>query len=284
MQPSTLQHYLDHRRRYEILLWVGFFMIQWIANVWVIVFDIERVDLDVRVWEIIVWEGSSGLMFGLLIPLLLAFDRAFPLRLDRWRRGVLAHLLFTVPFSVAHVVGMVAIRKLVYAAVGGSYDFGPWPVELFYEYLKDFRTYLLLLALIYLYRFILLRLQGEAQFLAEGREEAPPEPVVDRFLVKKLGREFLVKVNDIDWIEAAGNYVNLHVGQRLYPLRETMTNIEARLTDAGFVRVHRSAIVNMDRIAEISPFDTGDAEARLETGAVVPISRRYRSQLREQLA
>ena len=284
MQHSTLHHYLAHRRRYEILMWVGFFLVQWIANVWVILWDLDRLAEHVGAWEVIVWEGSSGLVLGLLIPVLLVFDAHYPLRLEAWRKGLKAHLLFTIPFSIAHVVGMVAIRKLVYAAVGRSYDFGFWPVELFYEYLKDFRTYLLLLALIYLYRFILLRLQGEAQFLAEGREETPLAPVVDRFLVKKLGREFLVKVDDIDWVEASGNYVNLHVGQRLYPLRETMTNIEAKLADAGFVRVHRSAIVNMDRIAEIVPFDTGDAEARLETGAVVPISRRYRAQLKEQLA
>jgi len=190
-----------------------------------------------------------------------------------------------VPWSLMHVGGMVLLRKLAYVTMGASYRFGELPGELIYEYLKDFRSYAGFLALIYLYRFVLRRAQGEAQFLAEGAEDgsASQQPVTDRFLVKKLGREFLVKVADIDWIEASGNYVNLRVGTRAYPLRETMAGIEARLADAGFMRVHRSAIVNLDRVVEIVPFDTGDGEARLAGDLRVPVSRRFRKGLRERL-
>jgi DNA-binding LytR/AlgR family response regulator len=88
---------------------------------------------------------------------------------------------------------------------------------------------------------------------------------------------------DIDWVEAAGNYVNLRVGTRAYPLRETMAGIEGRLGEAPFMRVHRSAIINLDRVEEIVPFDTGDGEARLKGGQRVPVSRRYRKELRERL-
>ncbi len=134
-----------------------------------------------------------------------------------------------------------------------------------------------------MYRFVLRRLQGEAEFLTEGQEEAEPVAVVDRFLIKKLGREFLVRVEHIDWIESSGNYVNLHVGERVYPLRETMTNISERLINQGFQRVHRSAIVNLDRIDELLTFDSNDGEVRLTSGASVPASRRYRKELRERL-
>jgi hypothetical protein len=281
----NLQTYLRHRRPFEIALWALFFIIQFSANVAVVLFDINRVALDFEPWQVMVWEGSSIAMQALLLPVILGFDRRFPLELGHLGRGLPAHALFTVPFSLAHVLGMVGLRHLAYRWAGGQYDFGHWPTELFYEYLKDFRAYAGYIALIYLYRFVLRRLQGEARFLAEeaAEERSPPQPVTDRFLVKKLGREFLVKVDDIDWIEAAGNYVNLHVGQRLYPLRETMAGIEQRLQGAGFERVHRSAIVNLDRVAEIVPFDTGDAEARLNSGAKVSVSRRYRAQLRERL-
>jgi DNA-binding LytR/AlgR family response regulator len=102
-------------------------------------------------------------------------------------------------------------------------------------------------------------------------------------LIKKLGREFLVRVDDIDWIEASGNYVNLHVGSQVYPLRETMTGITERMQPQGFQRVHRSAVVNLDRVAEIVPFESGDGEARLASGARVPVSRRYRKELRERI-
>jgi DNA-binding LytR/AlgR family response regulator len=189
-----------------------------------------------------------------------------------------------VPVSVLHVVGMVALRELAYAGMGGNYEFGDWPAGLGYEYLKDVRTYAAFLAVIHLYRVVLRRWQGEAEFLSEGQEDVAAEPVTDRFLVKKLGREFLVKVDHIDWIEASGNYVNLHVGERLYPLRETMAGIQLKLDGRGFARVHRSAIVNLDRVREIEPFDTGDARAHLHSGGVVPVSRRYRQELKDRLA
>ena len=141
----------------------------------------------------------------------------------------------------------------------------------------------MILALIHLYRFILRRIQGEAELMDEG--EALDEPAVtsERFLVKKLGREFLVRTNDIDWIEACGNYVNLHVGRRVYPLRDTMTRIDGRLADQGFQRVHRSAIVNLERIVELSQTESGDGEARLTSEVVVPVSRSYRKALRARL-
>jgi len=194
--------------------------------------------------------------------------------------------LVLADLRIPTVGGMVLLRHVAYVIEGGRYVFGDLPGELFYEYLKDFRAYWGFVALIYLYRHILLRLQGEAQFLTEGKEDSlqSAQPVTDRFLVKKLGREFLVKVDHIDWIEASGNYVNLHVGERLYPLRETMAGIQQRLVGQGFARVHRSAIVNLDRVREIEPFDTGDARAHLLGGGVVPVSRRYRQALKERLA
>ena len=70
---------------------------------------------------------------------------------------------------------------------------------------------------------------------------------------------------------------------RVYPLRDTMTSISEKLATQGFQRVHRSAIVNLDQVAEIVAFDTGDGEARLRTEATVPVSRRFRKELRERL-
>lgn len=240
--------------------------------------------LDIQRWEPWAWESSSAIAWLALIPLVVAFNRRFPLQTGRFRRSIPAHLLFTVPVSLLHVLGMVALRELANAWMGGNYDFGEWSAGLGYEYLKAVRTYAAFLAVIYLNRFVLRRWQGEAEFISEGNEDVAAEPVTDRFLVKKLGREFLVKVDHIDWIEASGNYVNLHVGERLYPLRETLAGILLKLDGKGFARVHRSAIVNLDRIREIEPFDTGDARAHLLEGGVVPVSRRYRQELKDRLA
>lgn len=280
----TPQTYLRHRRAYEIGAWILLAAINGAGNSITINIDMANSGMDVQRWEPWVWELSSGLAWLALIPALLAFDRRFPLQVGRFRRSVPAHLLFTVPFSAGHVLLMVALRELAYAWMGGDYDFGRWADGLGYEYLKDVRTYASFLGVIYLYRFVLRRWQGEAGFISEGPEDVADEALTERFLVKKLGREFLVKVEHIDWIEASGNYVNLHVGGRVYPLRETMAGILARLDGRGFARVHRSAILNLDRVREIEPFDTGDARAHLLDGGVVPVSRRYRQALKERLA
>lgn len=281
MSPQT---YLRHRRIFEVGIWIVLAAINCGGNAITRNIDFASSGLDIARWEPWVWEFSSGTLWVALVPLLLWFDRRFPLQPGEFRRSVPAHLLLTLPVSLLHVLGMVALRELTYAAMGADYDFGDWLGRFGYEYLKDARTYGAILALVYLYRFVLRRWQGEAGFISEGREDVAAEPVTDRFLVKKLGREFLVKVDQIDWVEASGNYVNLHVGERVYPLRETMAGIQQKLDSRGFARVHRSAIVNLDRVREIEPFDTGDARAHLLGGGTVAVSRRYRQELKERLA
>ena len=102
----------------------------------------------------------------------------------------------------------------------------------------------------------------------------------ERFLVRKLGREFLIAAKDIEYLQASGNYVNLHLRGRDYPLRSTIAGVEERLDPARFQRVHRSYILNLDHLASIEPLDTGDARLHLADGSTLPCSRRYRAQLR----
>lgn len=235
-------------------------------------------------WEPWSWEWSSGLLILALIPAVLTVERRWPLRLDSWRASLPWHLLASVPFSLIHVGGMVALRKLAYAAMDRHYSFGAWWPNFGYEYLKDIRTYFLIIALVSLSRLWLMRWQGEARLLAEPDEGPPVEPVErpERFLVRKLGKEFLVNASEIEWLQASGNYVNLHVRGRDYPLRSTMAGIEERLDMRRFVRVHRSYVVNLDYLAEIEPLDAGEARLRMRDGTVVPCSRRYRALLRER--
>ena len=225
---------------------------------------------------------AGALLLLALLPAQLAFDRRFPFQAATWRRALAGHLLATVPYSLLHVVGMVGLRHLAYGAVGSQYDFGYWPKELLYEYLKDVRTYASTITIVYLYRLLLLRLQGEARLLTAPDTGLPAEAIErpNRFLVRKLGAEFLVAAQDIEFLEAAENYVNLHVRGRVYPLRSTMTAIQDRLDPTRFVRVHRSYIVNLDCLEQIEPLDTGDARLLLKNGARIPCSRRYRSALR----
>jgi two-component system, LytTR family, response regulator len=93
-------------------------------------------------------------------------------------------------------------------------------------------------------------------------------------------RTVFIKTDEIDWIEASGNYVNVHTGRHTYLLRTSMGSIEARLDPAKFARVHRSAIVRIDRVLELRSSGGGDYKIALSDGSVVPMSARYRDRLR----
>jgi LytTr DNA-binding domain-containing protein len=264
----------------EVAFWVVLCILNTVFNGMVARIDNART----AAWEPWVWECSSAILILALIPAVLAVERRWPFRFDTWRRSLPWHLLATVPFSLLHVGGMVALRKLVYTWAGWQYRFGDWWLHFGYEYLKDIRTYFIIIALTCLSRLWLMRWQGEARLLVAPEQGAPVEPIdrPERFLVRKLGREFLVNAREIEWLQAAGNYVNLHVHGRDYPLRATMAGIEERIDPLRFVRVHRSYFVNLDCLAEIEPLDTGDARLQMRDGAKIPCSRRYRAALRER--
>lgn len=284
--PSPLDRYLRHRRFYEVGFWVLFWLLQAAGNSLTSIMEVRRAAGRFADWEPVVWEFSSCMVLLAMVPLLLRIEQRFPFRFGYWRRSLLAHAVATVPFSLLHVGAMVLLRKLAYAAMGCHYDFGNTGRQLVYEYLKDCRTYAYILAFPYVYRFFLLQLQGEASLLSAPEDAAPVEPVErpERFLVRKMGKEFLVAAADIEWLEASGNYVNLYVRGHHYPLRSTMAALEPRLDPRRFQRVHRSYMVNLDHLAEIEPLDTGDARLKLRDGTPVPCSRRYREALRVRAA
>jgi two-component system, LytTR family, response regulator len=105
----------------------------------------------------------------------------------------------------------------------------------------------------------------------------------ERLIVRSGGRIVILRVAEIDWIEAASNYVRLHAGDREYLLRETMTALESKLDPADFVRIHRSTIVRIDRIRELEPLFQGDYVVILEDGTRLTSSRGYRERLQDLL-
>lgn len=112
--------------------------------------------------------------------------------------------------------------------------------------------------------------------LAEMRPEAR-QP--DRIAVKSGNRVFLVKIEDIDWVEADDNYVVLHVGNERHMQRSTIAAMEEKLPEQKFVRISRSAMVNIDRIKELQPLFHGEYVVILKTGAKLTLSRTHRDKL-----
>ncbi len=268
--------------RHRVRLWqIGFFgaMVAAFAtvNVFTTLANKASDGIYLSPWEPVIWEYSSALLIWLLIPGIAWFNNRFLIGARTWKWTIPSHLLATVPYSIIHVSGMVELRKLAYAAAGRHYEFGAPLANWIYEYRKDFVSYWLILAALYAFRVYRLWL--------ESRLAPPPNPAptagggLDRLVVKKLNREFILNTADIDRIEADGNYVTIHAQGQDYPLRESLAALEQKLDARHFARVHRGHIVNIDRIREIQPWDSGDYRILLKDGSFVNFSRRYRSRL-----
>jgi len=104
-----------------------------------------------------------------------------------------------------------------------------------------------------------------------------------RMAVKSGGRIFFLRADEIDWVEAEGNYVRLHVGKESYLLRETIGALEEQLDRRKFLRIHRSTIVNIDRIQELQPWFHGEFRVILRNGTALMLSRTHREKLQELL-
>ena len=125
-----------------------------------------------------------------------------------------------------------------------------------------------------------LRAEREA-FKEEARDRSRATPA--RFVVRSGGKLHLVRADEVDWIDADGNYVRLHVAGKTHLVRDRMKAVEDRLDPARFMRVHRSAIVNIDRIATLEPYFHGEYIVTMRDGAKITSSRTHSARLRTLL-
>ncbi len=106
---------------------------------------------------------------------------------------------------------------------------------------------------------------------------------LERLVIKSGGRIYFLETNEIDWIEAEGNYVSVHSGKKSHLLRETISSLESQLDPRKFLRIHRSSIVRIDRIKELQPWFHGEYHVILQNGTQLMLSRNYREKLQEAL-
>ena len=123
----------------------------------------------------------------------------------------------------------------------------------------------------------------DARILALLEEMRETPRYSERLVVKTGGRVFFLNTDEIDWVEAEGNYVSIHTGKKSYLLRETITGLESQLDPKEFVRIHRSAIVRLDRIKELQPWSHGEYHVLLQDGTRLTLSRSYREKLQAAL-
>ncbi len=277
LKPSTARRLFPWQMAFFAALLTAIVL----SNTYSITFDYARSGRHIDFWQPLVWETSSCLCLWLIIPAMHWWLGRYPISGASWLKSLPAHLLATLPFSLAHVAGMVALRKLAYFALGDSYDFGAWWPNWFYEYRKDFVAYWLIMAALLAFRFYGLWMDArqDAAEASASPDAVPRDAPLERLVVRKLNREFILDLGEIDRIEADGNYVVIHAGGQSYRLRESLEGLARRLDEQRFARVHRAHVVNIDRIREIQPWDHGDYRIVLKDGSFVNFSRRYRSRL-----
>ena len=271
----------------QILVFGGITLATCTTNVFTALSNYAREGIRLAWWEPALWEYSSGAMILALVPAIAWLYRRAPITAQTWRRTVLLHLAVTPVFSLLHVGGMVLLRQLGYALMHAHYNFGAWWPDWIYEYRKDLVAYALILGGLQAFRTYRLWLETQmaappvpAEALPVTSEQPVPESApLERLVVKKLNREFILNASDIDRIDANGNYVTIYAQGSKWPLRESLATLERRLDSKHFARVHRGHIVNLDRIREIQPWDSGDYRIMLTDGSFVNFSRRYRSRL-----
>jgi hypothetical protein len=255
-------------------IWAALLAVSVVAHTYVEVANGARSGSPISFGDALATEICSHLVVAALLPVLYWLQRRWPL--GGPPRNLLVHAAAIVPFSIAHTLGMAALRLLWFAGIlGKPYSFPLTFDRLAYEFAKDVVTYGMLSAAIVALRHLLQRFP----VLAPAAPPPPPPagPIPERFAVRQRGgREVMVEVADIDWVEASGNYAILHVGGDTFEIRSSLSKLEGELDPKRFVRVHKSYVVNIARIAEVTPWISGDWRIRLHDGAEVNLSRRYR--------
>jgi hypothetical protein len=213
----------------------------------------------------LVWEGSSWVSWMAFLWIAWAAYRMAPLARPYWRLLVV-HPVGALLFGLAHVLGFIALRKLVYWADGQHYSFGNFGPHFLYEFSKDALGYALMIGGF-----------GGVERLVAALDRVPraAEPGAAAFSIRDGARIVRVPFGEILAIGSAGNYVEFVLSDGRKPLmRSPLSAVESELKPHGFVRVHRSWLVNPARMTGLKPDGSGDYT--VELGALsVPLSRRF---------
>ena len=250
------------------LLFMGLFVLfagcVIVVDIFSTLHDRARFGQPVLWWEPTVWEVSSGLVLAALLPGLLWLVRRWPPRLEPPFTWIAVHITCGLAFSLLHVIGMGLLRSAAYNLIGGVYHalgpLGDWP----YELRKDLLIYAGALA-------------GYPLWRVFRSRSLPAREAPDVLEVRDGARRVFVPVADILWVEAAGNYVELHTPGGALLHRASLAQMERRL--AGFVRIHRSRLVSRAAIAQVETKSSGDFNLRLTSGETLAGSRRFRAAL-----
>jgi hypothetical protein len=211
---------------------------------------------------------TSGLTVWLLIPAVAWWLTRFPLSPGQIGSKIAGHLLGSALFATAHYFIMSAMRAVIYPWFGRTWQHSDfWLNNLLVEFQKDIKIYVGIIVLVTIYR----RTRGKRA--SEG----------ERLVVQTGTGERLLDFAEIECLEASRNYVSVYTEEKEFLLRETLSSLETRLGRHGFLRTHRSYLVNRERVAGVEPGDGGSQHIVLKSGRKVPLSRSRRGEVRAAL-
>lgn len=264
------------QRRLALVLGAGFLLILatvTIGNAESMISDFAAAGLQETRAHIWTWELTSVAAWLAVAPLLWWGAARFrPPRTD-WRIALAIALAGLPLASALHVAAMIGLRHLVYAAMGEQYSFaGSLADPYFYEFRKDAATYLQFLGAAAVAQWLLERARTP-----DAQDGAPPPQHHAPAMLTVIDgpKRFLVPVDTIEHVSAAGNYVELHAEGRTLTHRATLSGVEKALGE-GFVRIHRSRLVRRAAIRSIETDRSGDFLVQLNSGHSLSGSRRYR--------
>lgn len=276
---SNVSDYIGFSRR----LWLGYALSLLIAaglgasSFWI---EDTRNGIALPGWCYAVTELTSVTMLFILTPLLLRWTAKLDPARTGWPRTIGGHLLGFTLGSAAHIAGMAALRTVLFPLFGQTYRFGregQLGLQLLYEVRKDAVIYLGMVALIWLVAMARRRITVVVQ---ERIVEKPVIASAARLEIRDGAKREWVDPAEILWAEAAGNYVELHLANRSLLQRQTLASLEDELAAQGFLRIHRSRLVNRRHLRDVQSQNSGDFTVSLSDGRQIAGSRRWREALK----
>jgi hypothetical protein len=255
-----------------------------LVNAFSVDYDLTRLGRLHWLWEPFVWEASSAILVIALLGLPRQAAKLTASIISRPLRSGLSLIALALTFSALHIGGMVLLRDLVYAAAGATYSF-KWSVgEVIYELRKDLFSFSIIVVVFWLAERAFAR-RGPIAPTPVGRSEASADtPSIEaaaassRLWLRDGRSSILVDASNILYIISAGNYVEyvMATGER-HLIRTTLRAEAARLSSLGIARVHRTRLVNVQRIVAVAWGPSGDFDLRLDNGETIAGSRRYKA-------
>ena len=259
--------------RRTLLIAAVFFPIVGLINAASLLTDADRHGLGIDPREPWILEATSVAVLVALVPLVVQLERRVPLQAESWLRSLAIYAAGSIVFSALHVAGMVLLRKLAFATLlGEAYSFFDEPLrDLVYEYRKDLLPY----AAVVLVLSLLRSLEEHRREAAVARADAR---TTGKLTLKTGGRTIFLDAHSFEWAEAAGNYVELRANGATHLVRIGLAALGAQLEEARIetVRIHRSHLVNLSKVAEVAPGRDGDFKVRMADGSELRGSRRFR--------